>query len=388
MSSVTDTASNASSSFVSCAESEEDTVIMSKAKNLPPVDPAVLANTDPWVKLLFDRFDIVEQNNTERHDDYKANIKKLSEQQAKTSTDVANLKHDVEDLTNDLGEAHDKIDRVSSDLENHKAYTDRKFEELLAKLDAKSSTVKVQVPSLSVAQQCSVEDKFQALVKETEAMQTIFVVGKVPSVRPTVSLTTLMKRHFEQHGGKLLPTGGKSRTRRFAVPVDKIDDTKGTIRHYNMAIRDLGYWVVQDAPPALRKLNSNAFAFFKYAKDIFKILRRFRWEAEAGYVTVDELPFLPVYLVSCKKKKWKALAGLLTELVADVLEKDWLETASSALKIPDDFVTKWCAVLERDECDVPPLDNEGSAVEEQSAQENGAFEDEDMEEDVVASGGG
>jgi hypothetical protein len=338
------------------------------------------------VKLLFDRFDIVEENNTKRHDEYKSDLKVLSKKQAKTSAEVTKLKHDVNDLTRDVGEAQDKIDKVSSELEDHKADTDRRFNELLTKLEAKSSTVKVQVPSLSVAQQCSVEDKFQALIKETEALQTIFVIGKVPSVRPTVSLTTLMKRHFEQHGGKLLQTGGKLRTRRFSVLVDKVDLTKGTIRHYNMAIRHLGYWVVQDVPPALHKLNSKAFAFFKYAKDVYTSLRRFRWEAEAGYVTVDELPFLPVYLVSCKRKKWKALAALLTELVASVLEKDWLETASTALQIPDDFVNKWCSVLERDECDVP-FENE-EVFEEQSIQENNVFDNDNMGEELVASGGG
>jgi hypothetical protein len=111
------------------------------------------------------------------------------------------------------------MDKLQGDFLNFQSEVDKKIEELRAAFEAKASVVSVKVPSLTAAQQCSVEDKFQALLNEAKAMQTVFVVGKVPDVRQTVPLTTLMKRHFDAHGAKLLPEGGRSaflflRTRR------------------------------------------------------------------------------------------------------------------------------------------------------------------------------
>jgi hypothetical protein len=208
------------------------------------------------------------------------------------------------------------------------------------------------------------------------------VIGKVPNTRPSISLTTLIQRHFEQVGAKLMPSLGKARTRRFTVPEDKVDQTQDIIRLYNLAIRDLGYWIVQDAPPALGKMNSNAYAFFKAAKSTYSTLRRSRFEAEGGYVTMDDLPFLPVYMVTTKKSKWKALAALLSELVADVDESDWLKTAVSPLKIPDNFVDRWCAVLQRDEAQA--MEEEASA----SVESGENFEDDWPDDELGATGGG
>jgi hypothetical protein len=354
---------------------------MANLQELPPIDPSVLANADPWVKLLFDRFDAVDHNNKARHGEYKQDLKRLSEQQTKTAADVEAVQSELNELTHDVGDAHAKIDKVTADFAAYKIETDRKYNDLLAKFEAKSSTVKVQVPHLNKVQQCSVEQRFESLLKEAKALKTIFVIGKVPKARPTISLSTLLKRHFEQVGAKLLPAVGKMRTRRFSVPEDNVDQTRDIIRMYNMAIRDLGYWIVQDAPPALRKMNSNAYAFFKMAKSIYQPLRRSRFEAEGGYVTVDDQPFLPVYMVSTKKSKWKALAALLMELVADASDNDWLEMAVEPMKIPDDFVDKWCAILQRDEV-------QGLEEMEEETRASDASDDEWTEPELVASGGG
>ncbi len=361
-----------------------------KPQALPPVDPAVLANTDPWVKALFDRFDMVEKNNSDRSDaveqklaNYQAQVQTVMEEQAKTTRDVAKLQSEMDDVTTEVEDAHSKIGEVAADLDAFKRETTKKLNELVAKFDAKSSTVSVQMPSLSAAQQCTVEDKFQALLGEAKALQTIFVVGKVPGTRPSVSLTTLMQRHFEEHGAKLLPQAGKARTRRFSVPLDKVESVKNIVRHYNLAIRDLGYWIVQDAPPALRKLNSNAYAFFKSAKSNYGVLRRSRFEVESGYVMIDDVPFLPVYLVPMKQKKWKALAGLLTELVANFVDSEWLETATSQFTVPPDFAGKWCAILERDEQLELPVEQPGTADDDDEM-----FDFDAEEEKQTTSGGG
>jgi hypothetical protein len=320
---------------------------------LPPVDPTLLENADPWVKLLFDRFDHVEKNNNERHEDvnrtlteYNSKVEKVMEEQKRTAEDVDQLQTDFDELRTDVNDEKEKLAKVTADFEGFKREVEQRINDLSSSFQAKSNKVSIQVPTLTKAQQCSVEDRFRSLLSEAKAIQTIFVVGKVPDSHPSVSLTTLMQRHFEQYGAKLFPQAGKSKTRRFSVPLDKVEDTKMTIRHYNLAIRDLGYWVVQDAPPALRTMNSNAFAFFKQAKDRFGVLRKFRFEAEDGYLTVNDTPFLPVYLVPVKQNKWKALAALLTELVADLLNVEWLETATSSLEVSDELKSKWCAVLQ------------------------------------------
>jgi hypothetical protein len=335
----------------SSSEGEEDsfvdisasnlTIAMSKNKyKLPPIDPAVLANAGPWVGLLFQRFNLVQKGGNVRFDAFDTKHAEHLEQQSKTTQDVQKLQTDVEEMATGLADAHNKVDRVSSDLEAHKTEMEKKYNNLLAKFEAKSSTVSVQVPSLSAVQQCSVEDKFQALLLESKAVQTIFIVGKVPKARQAVSLNTLMQRHFDVNGARLLLLVGKSMTRRFSVQLEKVKATSATVRHYNLAIRDLSYWVVQDAPPALRKMNSNAYAFFRYAKSRFSPLRRYKFEAEDGYVSVDDVPFLLVYLVPTKQSKWRSLAEPLTELVADCLSKDWLETAMTEFEPPSGFTAK------------------------------------------------
>jgi hypothetical protein len=341
------------------------------------------------VKVLFDRFDLVEKNNSDRSSaveqklaNYQAQVQTVIEEQAKTTRDVAKLQSEFDDLTTEVDEAHTKITDVAADLDAFKQATEKRFNDLVAKFDSKSSTVSVQVPSLSVAQQCTVEDKFKALLSEAKAMQSIFVVGKVPGTHASVSLTTLMQRHFVEHGAKLLPQQGKSRTRRFSVPMDKVESAKNTVRHYNLAIRDLGYWVVQDAPPALRKLNSNAYSFFKSAKKNFQVLRRFRFEAEGGYIMIDDVPFLPVYLVPTKQLKWKALGSLLTELVAEFLDREWLETATSQIAVPADFAGKWCTIL--DGVEMAEIETPSSPGEE----DDEMFDAENEDEPGSASGGG
>jgi hypothetical protein len=319
---------------------------------LPPIDPTVLEKADPWVKLLFDRFEHLGKSNSDRFDrvdesldDYKSKVEKVIEQQVKTTEEVEQIQTDLDELRTDVGDTKGKIEKLQGDFSAYKQEMENKLLELKAAFDAKASSASLLVPSLTVAQQSSVESKFHALLSEAKALQTIFVIGKIPNERQSVSLSTLIQRHFQVHEAKVLPVLGKAKTRRFSVPVEKVDGVKNTIRHYNLAIRDLGWWVTQDAPPALRRMNSNAYAFFKFARDRFSPLRNFHFEVEAGYVSVSDTPLLPVYLIPTKQQKWVLLAPLLTELVANYLGKDWLETAASAFSVPDDFVTRWCSVL-------------------------------------------
>jgi hypothetical protein len=319
---------------------------------LPPVDPTVFENADPWVKVLFDhvahlgnRFDNVDESLS----DYKEKVDKAIEQQTKTAEEVEQLQTDVDEIRSDMVDAQGKMDKLQGDFRNFQIEVDKKFEDLKAAFEAKSSVVTVKVPTLTAAQQCSVEDKFQALLGEAKAMQAVFVVGKIRDMRQTVPLPTLVKRHFEAFGAKLYPTVGKGGTARFSVAPDKIEDVKCTIRHYNMAIRDLGWWVVQDAPPALRRMNSNAYTFFKMARDQFSLIRQFRFEAENGYLTMNDRPFLPVYLVPNKRDSWKKLAALINELVIDYVDTDWLTAVTSEFVVPENFGTRWCQILREHE---------------------------------------
>ncbi len=394
-----DSASSDSSSFISCSESEGDSFVKISVSNLastmpkkgqPSIDPAVLANAEPWVKLLFDRFDMVD----ERFDSvdksivtFSEGLKKVEEKQEKTDEDVKALQSDCVDLRADMDDCEEKVSELKADYTQHKAEVNKKLSEIMAILEARATTPSVQIPSLTVAQQCSVEDKFRALMEEAGALQTIFVIGKVPDARQTVTLATVLQRHFEIHGAKLLPVVGKTFTRRFSVPVDKVEATKNTMRHYNLAIRDLGWWIVQDAPPALRKMNSNAFAFFKYAKSQFKPLRRCRFDAEDGYVLMDDLRLFPVYLIPTKKSNWKPLSQLLTELLADFLEVDWLDSASAPRSVPETFVAKWCSVVKRPEANE---ENDGSrdAVESEVRHKDDDDNDMDVTSNTNATTGG
>jgi hypothetical protein len=251
-------------------------------------------------------------------------------------------------MRSDLSGVKDDVATLSANFEAFKELQEQRYRELESKYEAQVSSIKVQVPTLSVAEQCSVQKQFDDLLKEARGMQATFVIGIIPGERPSVSVRTLLERHFSKHGAKLLAASSavKSRVRRFSVPVENVPEVKSVIRHYNLAIRDLGWWVMQDTPPALRTLYSTAYNFFKLAKEQFTILRRFRFEAEEGYATINGTPFMPVYLIPKRQTAWKKLAALLTEVVADYLDKDWLETACSRLTVPDAFHQRWCDIIE------------------------------------------
>jgi hypothetical protein len=350
----------------------------------PSFDPAILENADPWVRCLFERFDQLEEENTSRFDnvvekltDYNTRVEKVIEQQSKTTEEVEQLQTDVDEIRTDVHDVKEKMENLRTDFSAYKKGMDEKMAELKAAFEARSSSVSVRVPSLTAVQQCSVEDKFQQLLEEAKALQSVFVLGKIPNEQQTVSMGTLLQRHFGKFGVKLLPAVGKAQTRRFSVPPEKVDEVKHTIRSYNLPIRDLGWWVVQDAPPALRRMNSTAYAFFKFARDHCPLLRKFRFEAEGGYLTMGEVPFLPVYLVPTKKTTWKQLAELLTELVIDHIEKDWLQTVVAGFKLPKGFSAKWCAIVQSDGGDKRDTRAEGPS--------DSYMEDED---DNSAAGGG
>ncbi len=268
-----------------CSDTESDSfvdlsgfdpgIMKDQPEKVPTVDPSVLANAKPWVKLIFDHFDNVDRALV----DYKEEVKTLPEKQKKTDEEVQSLQDDVDGLRNYFKELREKVDgkvdKLESEFNAHKAEVEKILNERLEKFEARANAVLSQVPSLSVAQQCSVEDKFGALLKEAVARKNIFVIGKVPDAPPTVLLATAMKRHFEQYGAKLLPAVGKATIRRFSIPDDKVGQAKETLMHYNLAIRDLGYWVVQDSPPALRRMYSNVYAFYKFRRDLLPFLRRF-----------------------------------------------------------------------------------------------------------------
>jgi hypothetical protein len=92
-------------------------------------------------------------------------------------------------------------------------------------------------------------------------------------------------------------------------------------------------------------MNSNAYAFFKVARDKYSLIRNFRFEAEDGYLKMNDSPFLPIYLVPNKRESWSELAALLTELVVDYVNQDWLTTVTMEFKVPESFTSRWCKLL-------------------------------------------
>jgi hypothetical protein len=359
------------------------------SKELTPVDPSVLAGTEPWVRLLFERFDQVETNNKGRHDDFKTELQTLKTQQENTTKDVSALKDDQAALQAEMTSVNGKVDSLAEEFAAYRRSQDQKLRELLSKYDSDVSSIRVPVPTLSVREQSSVEKQFDDLLAEANSMQTAFVVRVIDGQTPSVSIQVLLQRHFADCGVKLLPQAGKSGVRRFIVKPDKVGRAKNEIKHYNMAIRDLGWWVVQDAPPALRAMNLVVYKFFKAAKEWFPLLRKFRFETEGGFATMNEVPIVPVYLVPRKETLWKKLASLLMEVVADFLDLEWLETACSRMVIPENFTSRWCSILKEagvyrpgPKNDIPSRQLEDRSVERYGAEKDGN----DMDTNVQGGG--
>ncbi len=213
------------------------------------------------------------------------------------------------------------------------------------------------VPSqCTVSDQCSVSAKFQNLLSQASTMAGCYAAGHVPpdkvtGVKPSAkSFKFIADNYFSNFHLKILASTGISKTVRFTVEpknpaTTKVGDFEAVLKSIVMGVRGDGWWIQQELPATLCQMYSNAYQFFKAVKSEFKVLRRYVFDAQDGYITMDGTRIVPVYLVPKNRAVWKELGGVLLNIVASFLTVDWLDSMTSQLTVDQSHVDEWMEIV-------------------------------------------
>jgi hypothetical protein len=205
--------------------------------------------------------------------------------------------------------------------------------------------------SSSVGDQCCIEHEFSALLSKAKGMMNCFAMVRVTGV---VGFTLVPKSHekiladyFAGIPITMVPGMGKSQVKQFIVDKLRLNDFKENHELYNQQIRADGWWLMGDYPPELRALRLNAFQFFKEAKLLHDTIRTTFLDVadDSGFVMVDGIEFVPVYMVPRDKKKWSNLVKILLSVVDSVRGLEWTDRITSTVSINQALVHEWADVV-------------------------------------------
>ncbi len=311
-----------------------------------------MASVEDLFKKIMERFDDTDNKTSSGFRDLNTTLNGLSSrvevvtnEQKKTADEVVILQDTMLEVKEEAATARQTAEQAIQKHDELAKKTDECFVELEQKLGVRVSTLPVHVPSFTISEQCSVQSKFESLLEQARASQNIFAAGHVKDKVPAFGVKRMTELYFSKVNPHCLPKMGSTKVWRFTVDEEKVTLAKTIVNTQIMAIRDHGWWVQQDVPLQLRQMYSNCFSFFKRVKELHDRLRRCYLNADDGFVLLDSVPVVPVYLVPKDTNKWLSLAALLNDLVGDIGETEWMEAAKSPVRVPDEFVPKWCAAL-------------------------------------------
>jgi hypothetical protein len=170
-------------------------------------------------------------------------------------------------------------------------------------------------------------------------MMNCFAMGRVTGVvgvtSPPKTSQQILNDFFAGIPITMVPSVGKSQVKRFVVDKIRLADFRENLDLYNQQIRADGWWMSVDYPPELRALRSNAFQFFKEAKSLHDTIRMTFLDVadDSGFVTIDGVEFVPVYMVPRDKKKWPRLVTVMQSVVDSVRSLEWTDRITSAVTI-------------------------------------------------------
>jgi hypothetical protein len=273
--------------------------------------------------------------------------------------ELGGLKADVVGLKSEVAALKEEQQIQATNINDVDHRLDAAFAEI-AKLRALMEG-KVAFPapvptSCSVREQCSVDAKFQNLLKQASAMSGCYAAGHVPAdpvtgVRPSVKpFKLIVATYFPGFKLKVLASAGVSKIIRFTVEPNPQGDLppqnfETVLKSSVISIRGDGWWFQQELPPTLRQMYSNAYKFFKETKAEYPVIRPFMLDVADGYVTIDETRVVPVYLVPKNKAVWKQLGGVLLNVVASFLTMDWLDSMAGKLTVEQSHIDEWLSIL-------------------------------------------
>jgi hypothetical protein len=208
------------------------------------------------------------------------------------------------------------------------------------------------VPSgASVVDQCRIEHEFLSLLAKARSTTNQFAMGRVMGV---VGVNFTPKSHekiladyFSGIPVSVVPSVGKSQVKRFCVPIDNLPAFQLNLELYEPQIRVDGWWMTVDLPPELRAMRSNAFQFFKEVKSLHQEVRSTYLDVshDSGYVSIDGIDFVPVFMVPRAKKKWPQLITLMIRVIDFVRGLEWTERITSTVSIDQALVREWAEAV-------------------------------------------
>jgi hypothetical protein len=299
-------------------------------------------------------------------------VKKFDDVVASFRTDFGTLDQKQSETTKKVQEITDEVAELKTSLQIHQTdisaidnRVDATKEEMLAKIDELREEFEAKlagkaaphpdrpvVPSsTTVGEQCRIDHEFSSLLAKARNMVNQFAMGRVTGV---VGIATIPKTqdkiladYFSGITITVVPSAGKSQVKRFCVQTDQLATFQANLELYKPQIRAEGWWISVDLPPELRSLRSNAFQFFKEARSLDQKIRAAYLDIshDSGYVTVDGLDLVPVYLVPRDKKKWPTLIMLLARIVDSVREVEWTVRITTSVSIDSALVREWADVV-------------------------------------------
>ena len=196
------------------------------------------------------------------------------------------------------------------------------------------------------------EGEFYALVNQALSKRHVFVMGHVNddhgNPTPTkMSAKEILQKYFATVDYELLTTNTNSvsQVRRFRVHPAHIAVTKQMARDINSEIRSIGWWIQQETPNELRRMNGVAVKFFVEAKKVEPALRKYNFDVECGYITINGSEMVPVFMIPEDTQKWSQLATLLVDIVKESTNLPWLERIANPPKMNYELLKKWGAIV-------------------------------------------
>jgi hypothetical protein len=140
-----------------------------------------------------------------------------------------------------------------------------------------------------------------------------------------------------------IPGLGKSQIKRLCVDKERVNDFQANLELYDQQIRADGWWIAVDLPVELRAMRSTAFKFFKEVKAMHQDVRSTYLDVShsSGYVTVDGIDFVPVYMIPRDVKRWPNLIPLFVRVLDFVKNIDWTDRITAKVHIDPELTEKW-----------------------------------------------
>ncbi len=327
------------------------------------------ATQPPWLQQILDghqkELEASKQTNENfmrKFDEYatalRTDFATLDTKQQETSQKLQEVHTEVETLKTEVQIHHTDISTVDQRVDDTKAELLAKIEDLRqefqAKLDGKVAPHpdRPVVPATaSIGDQSRIEHEFSALLIKARNMTNCFAMGRVTGIVGVASIPKSSEKvladYFAGISIAMTPSLGKSQVKRFSVGKEDLPNFQANLELYDPQIRADGWWIAVDLPPELRALRSNAFQFFKETKALYSDIRATYLDVshDSGFVTVDGIDFIPVYMVPRDKKKWPPLITIFVRVIESVLGLEWTVRITSSVSIDPGFVREWAEAM-------------------------------------------